>query len=304
VTADFGSLTLAAAGPDRVAVSRVRGQPPPPTVKVATNSLGGFRNSVTVLLCGLNVEAKADLVRRQLAPVLAGVADVTDTLVRLDHPDADTEETATALLRIAVRDSDPAPVGRSFSSAAIELALASIPGFHVTAPPGDASPYGVYRPAFLPRADVHPVVVHHDGTRQPVEFPALPTADPGDAPVDPTVSTLSAGPTRRLTLGTLVGARSGDKGGDANLGVWARTEEAYGWLAGWLTVAELQRLLPETAALPVTRYTLPNLRALNFVIVGLLGEGVAASTRYDPQAKALGEWLRSRLVDVPAALVR
>jgi hypothetical protein len=107
------------------------------------------------------------------------------------------------------------------------------------------------------------------------------------------------GPTLRVPLGTLVGARSGDKGGDANLGVWVRDEHGYAWLHSYLTVDELRKLLPETADLDIDRYELPNLRALNFVIHGLLGPGVAASTRFDPQAKALGEWLRSRLVDLP-----
>jgi hypothetical protein len=107
----------------------------------------------------------------------------------------------------------------------------------------------------------------------------------------------------RVALGTVVGARSGDKGGDANLGVWARSEAAYDWLRGFLTVERLRELLPETAPLPVERYELPNLRALNFVVRGLLGEGVAASTRFDPQAKALGEWLRSRVVEVPDELL-
>jgi hypothetical protein len=101
----------------------------------------------------------------------------------------------------------------------------------------------------------------------------------------------------------VVGARSGDKGGDANLGVWARTDAGAEWLRGFLTIEELKRLLPECASLDVDRYELPNLRAINFVIHGLLGEGVAASTRFDPQAKALGEWLRSRVVDIPEAVL-
>ncbi len=91
--------------------------------------------------------------------------------------------------------------------------------------------------------------------------------------------------------------------GNANLGVWARSDASWRWLAHTLTVAELQRLLPETAHLPVRRYVLANLRALNFVIEGLLGEGVASSTRFDPQAKALGEWLRSRIIDIPEELL-
>jgi hypothetical protein len=113
-------------------------------------------------------------------------------------------------------------------------------------------------------------------------------------------------PTLKVGANRLAGyrnsARSGDKGGDANLGVWARTDRAYGWLRAFLTVDRLRALLPEAAPLPVDRYDLPNLRALNFVIHGLLDPGVAASTRFDPQAKALGEWLRSRAVEIPDGL--
>ncbi|KOV81425.1 hypothetical protein [Nocardia sp. NRRL S-836] len=105
----------------------------------------------------------------------------------------------------------------------------------------------------------------------------------------------------RKPLGTIAGARSGDKGGDANLGVWVRTPEQYEWLERTLTVEKLKELLPEAAE--VTRYELKNLRALNFVLHGLLGEGVASSTRFDPQAKALGEWVRSREIDIPEALL-
>ena len=114
---------------------------------------------------------------------------------------------------------------------------------------------------------------------------------------------MALGPTRRVPLGTIAGARSGDKGGDANLGVWVRTDEAYAWLAHELTIERLRQLLPETKDLEIERHPLPNLRSLNFVIHGLLGQGVAASTRFDPQAKALGEWLRSRQVDIPEVLL-
>ena len=101
----------------------------------------------------------------------------------------------------------------------------------------------------------------------------------------------------------VVGTRSGDKGGNANLGVFARSDEAWAWLDAQLTVERLQELLPETAPLRVDRHRFPALRSLNFVVHGLLQEGVAASTRTDGQAKSLGEWLRARVVDVPAALL-
>jgi len=305
VTAHFDTITLEELGRDRVRISGVRGSPPPATIKVATNRLGGFRNSVTFLLTGLEIEAKANLLRRQLAPSLAGLRDVSEALVRLDQPDAATQESASALLRIQVKDQDPAKVGRAFTAPAIELALASVPGFHVTAPPGDANPFGVYAPAFLTREQIHPVVVHQGGRREPVPMPMPLPASDTQVPLDAAHADRDSpsGPTRRAALGTVVGARSGDKGGDANLGVWARTDPAYDWLAGWLTAERLRELLPETAPVKIARYLLPNLRALNFVLPGLLGEGVAASTRFDPQAKALGEWLRARWVEVPSALL-
>jgi hypothetical protein len=105
--------------------------------------------------------------------------------------------------------------------------------------------------------------------------------------------------TRAAPLGLVVGARSGDKGGNANVGVWVRTAEEFSWLDGYLSAERLAELIPAAAGLRIERYRLSNLHALNFVIVGLLGRGVAASTRLDPQAKALGEELRAAIADIP-----
>jgi hypothetical protein len=296
VVARFDTIALSDDGPDRVRISGVRGEPPPPTVKVGLNTLGGFRNEVTFVLTGLDIEAKASFVRSQLSSL-----DATWTLARTDHPDADVQEEAAALLHCVVRGSDPKALGRAFSGAAIELALSSYPGFHVTAPPGDASPYGVFSAAYVPAAEVPHVAVHADGTRVAIE-PAAETGPLAEVENPPLPDTPLGGPTRRLWLGALAGARSGDKGGSANVGVWARSDDAFAWLASFLSVEEFQRLLPETAALPVTRHVLPNLRALNFVVDGVLGQGVASNARHDPQAKAIGEWLRSRVVEIPQSI--
>jgi len=290
-------------GPDRVRISGVRGEPPPPTLKVSCNSVGGFRNAMTFVLTGLDIDAKAELVQQQLESGLAvKPAELQWTLARTDHADADTEETASALLHCVARDPDPANVGRPFSSAAIELALASYPGFHVTAPPGEGQVYGVFSPGYVDAAQVPHIAVHADGTR--VEIPcATETLELVPAEQPPLPEPLPAGPTRRMPLGTIAGARSGDKGGSANVGVWVRTDEQWRWLAHTLTVELLKELLPETAALPVTRHLLANLRAVNFVIDDILGQGVAYQARFDPQAKGLGEWLRSRHVDIPERLL-
>ncbi|MFI2642764.1 acyclic terpene utilization AtuA family protein [Streptomyces sp. NPDC018610] len=306
VTARLDSVRLSQEGPDRVRIEGVRGEAPPPTLKVGLNRLGGFRNEVTFVLTGLDVEHKAELVRRQMGDALGSAksppGEVRWDLVRTDRPDADTEEGASALLRLVVRDQDPKAVGRAFSGAAIELALAGYPGFHVLAPPGKGAPYGVFEAAYVPRDTVDHLAVLPDGRRVAVP-PAEDTCPLEDVPEPPLPEPLPAGPARRVPLGLVAGARSGDKGGDANIGVWARSEEAWRWLAHELTVDRFRELVPESRPLPVTRHALPNLRALNFVVEGILGEGVAAQHRFDPQAKALGEWLRSRHVDIPEALL-
>jgi hypothetical protein len=200
---------------------------------------------------------------------------------------------------------------QALTQKAIEMALASYPGFFGTGVPGEESAYGVYWPALVPADVVEAVVVMEDGSRRPVGTPPFTRApalaasahDPPRHRVASPLDAAPSGPTRRVPLGTVFGARSGDKGGNANVGVWARNAAGYGWLEATLTVERFRDLVPEAAGCNVLRHELPNLLALNFVAVGLLGEGVASSVRFDPQAKGLGEFLRSRLVDLPEALL-
>lgn len=303
VTARIDTAVLTQESSDRVRISHVKGEAPPPTSKVSLNSLGGFRNEFTMILTGLDIDAKAELAKRQFEAWLPSKPKELEwNLVRTDKPDADTEETASALLRCVVRDADPNIVGRQFSSVAVELALASYPGFSLTAPPGNGAPYGVFTAGYVPAEQVPHVAVLPDGTRtdvaqatetqalEPVDAPELPQRRPEE-------------PTIRVPLGTIAAARSGDKGGNANVGVWVRTDDEFAWLAHILTVEKLKSLIPEASALTVTRHVLPHLRAVNFVIEGILGEGVASQARFDPQAKGLGEWLRSRHIDIPETLV-
>jgi hypothetical protein len=309
VVTRFDTLRLRQVGADRVEVSSAQGLPAGGWLKVAVNRLGGFRNTMTLPLTGLDIDRKAELLRRQLAPAL-GAAEVSVALARTDSADAAVEEEAAALLHITVKDPDRRRVGKAFTVPVIELGLASIPGFHATSAPPSPSAYGVYSAAWVPAEEVPQLVGLPDGSTDTLPSRLSTAGLPGTtapAAVDPGPATppadAEAGPTLAVPLGRVAGARSGDKGGAATLGVYVRSDDAYAWLAGFLTPDRLRELLPEAASLPVTRELLPGLRALLFQLPGLLGEGVAAGTRFDPQAKAVGEWLRSRVVDVPVRLL-
>lgn len=307
--AHLDTVELTQDGPDRVRIAGVRGMPPPATTKVCLNLIGGFRNSVELLLTGLDIEAKAAWVRRQVTDALQ--SDPPDALVwtldRTDVFDPPTQAAATSLLRCVAKSTRPEPVGRTFSDAFVNVALASYPGFTLTAPPGRGAPFGVYRPAYVPQSEVPHVVVHPDGTREEIA-PPTGTADPEQGSSTRPAPAPDLGDTRAVPLGELVHARSGDKGGDANVGLWVpaehpRRDDAVAWLLGVVNPGWVQAMLPEAADLDVDVHPLPNLGGVNIVIHGLLGEGVSSSTRLDPQAKALGEWLRARVTAVPLTLL-
>ncbi|HZP42761.1 MAG TPA: acyclic terpene utilization AtuA family protein [Candidatus Binatia bacterium] len=305
VTARFDTIELVQEGPDRVLVRGVRGEPPPPTTKVCLNYFGGWKNGMTFVLTGLDVEEKARLAERTIWTLVGGREQFAETrvsLVRADHPNPATNEEAYAYLTITVKDRDPKKVGRAFSGKVVEMALSSYPGFFMTTAPTSEAQVGVYWPALVPSTAVEERVVIGEESIPiaPAPIPPAFAPPPGArAPAGP----VPGGPVRDVPLGALCGARSGDKGGNANVGLWVRTPEAYRWLAAYLTVDRFRALVPEARDLVVERFELPNLLAVNFVVHGLLGEGVAASLRSDPQAKSLGEYVRAKVVPIPAALL-
>ncbi|MXW94491.1 MAG: DUF1446 domain-containing protein [Acidimicrobiaceae bacterium] len=308
VTARFDTIRLTQAGSDRVRIDSVRGEPPPPTLKVATNQLGGYRSEINVALTGLDIDAKAALVHdafwRACPHDPGDYAKVTERVVRTDKTDPATNEEAVAVWRLTVFDHDEDRLGRTLSDATNELALATIPGMFSAGSAARPRAFGVYRPATVPAETVPQYVTFLDGERTVVDPVPVPVA-----PVPPVPSPAAAaavrdwGPVVRAPLGRVAGTRSGDKGGNANLGVFARSADAFEWLDGFLTTERVRELLPEAAPLRVDRHRLGNIWSLNFVVHGLLGDGVAASDRQDPQAKSLGEWLRARVVDVPETLL-
>jgi len=311
VVARLDTVRLEDEGADRVWITGVRGEPPPATAKVACVGVEGFRNSVTFVLPGLDVEAKADMLLRALWHDLGGpgrFARVETRLVRTDRPNPPIGEASFATLTVGVVDPDEEKVGRAFSNTAVALALASYPGFTLTGPPRGASPALVYWPAELPAA-MAPAVVSIGGTELLVEATEggenVPeTADRhGETAGHEAAGRFDGEPVVDAPLGRLVGTRSGDKGGDANLGVWARSDDAFAWLVDFLDVDRLRTLIAEAGSLDIERHVFPKLRAVDFILHGYLGEGVASSFAMDPQAKTLGEYLRAKVVPIPQRLL-
>ncbi len=305
VVADFSTIHLRSLGPDRVEVSAVRGFAPSGQLKVALNFEGGFRNQMSVVLTGLDLEAKAERVRAMLFELLGGEDRFDDVSVELlagSTIDAPNNEAATGRLRIVVKGDDIDLVGRKFSRALVALTLASVPGMFADTPPTNATVYGVYWPALIDESVVEHRVVLEGG--EVLIIPSAPTTAPRQ--IAPSETRDERQPEASVTLallGDLCGARSGDKGGNANVGVWTWDDELYAWMSEALTEDAVADLLALDVDVEVKRYDLPNLRALNFVVIGLLGEGVASTTRLDPQAKGLGEYLRSRMVELPVGLL-
>ncbi|MEZ5166852.1 MAG: acyclic terpene utilization AtuA family protein [Acidimicrobiales bacterium] len=304
VIARFDTIALRPDGTDRVGISGVRGEAPPETLKVSMTRWGGFRTDVAVALTGLDIEEKAELVERAFwhaSPIARDeLASVTSAVVRTDTEDPAVNERAVATWRLTAKDPDErkaAALGRALN----ELALASIPAS--SGSPEVASP--VRSVSTGPRWWTATSCRNRSWCSGPrcVIDSDRPPDGPVVIPDTPVVPAVPGGPTRRGPLGLVAGARSGDKGGNANLGVFVRSAEAYAWLDALLSVDRLRQLLPEAAALPIDRFPLPNLWSINFVIHGILQDGVASSTRQDGQAKGLGEWLRARVVDIPVVVL-
>lgn len=305
VAARFDTIEISQEGPDRTKITGVKGEPPPETTKVCINNAGNYRNSMTIVLTGLDIEKKAKIFEDALFDSLGGrgkFAVENVQLIRSDKEDPQTNDEAFAYLRVSVMDPDAKKVGK-FSSKIVELGLANIPGFTATAPPTKGGPAIIHWPTLVSTKYIQQKVMIED--KVVLVDSVLPDpAAMAPAAKEIVIPPLPSGKMIRMPLGRVFATRSGDKGGNANLGVWAKTPEAFAFLREFLTTEKLKELLRDMSGFEMERYEFPNLLAVNFYIKGVLGEGVAASLRSDPQAKTLGEYLRAKVIDMPEAIVR
>ena len=307
VIGHFDSLVLEDLGKDRVLVSGCTGEAPNDSHKVCINLAGGYRNGMELILTGLDIEKKAETFVTALFDLLGGKEqfdDVTIDLHRTDKIDPMTHEEAMAILRIDLKSKDPKLVGRLFTAKIIELALANYPGFFSKTPPGPGTPFIRYWPALIDSKHVYEKIhfseEEHIIRPTCIDYPGQTTKRNA---VNIEIEKASYDELENIPLGRIIGARSGDKGGCANLGIWTKTNEAYSFIYHYLTVKQLRKLLPDLNDYEIERYDFPNIKSLNFYIKGILEDGASSNTKVDALAKSLGEYLRAKYVNVPKQLL-
>ena len=307
VISHFDTLEITQESQDRVLVKNNRGSSPTKTHKVCINLVGGYRNGIELLLTGLDIEEKSKLIVDQIFKSLGGREQfdkVDIQLHRTDKENPTSNEEAQAFLRIDVMSSNPDLVGRLFNAKIIELALANFPGWTGRSGVVPNGAYIEYWPALVNSKYIKEHI-HIDGK----VIDVIPTSqmdleEKYYQKVPYENNKLDVNNFKEEYFGKIFGTRSGDKGGCANLGVWAKSQDAYSFLFEFLTVKKLKELMPDLDEFQIDRYELPNILSLNFYVHGILQDGVSSSTRMDGQAKSLGEYLRAKKINFPEQLLK
>ena len=306
VIAHFDTLKIEEVEKDKVYVSGCRGSSPPDKHKVCINLAGGFRNGMEIILTGLDIEDKAKVFTDALFNSVGGrkqFDDVSIQLHRTDKENPNSNEEAMASLLVSVKSKDQNLVGRLFSAKIIELALANIPGFFAQGGVKSSGPVIIYWPALVDSKYIKEKV-HIDGE----EIEVIPTSQLEleeiyyqKEPIK--IKKIKKEDEREIYFGEIYGTRSGDKGGCANLGVWAKNANSFAFLHDFLTVKKLKELLPDLNQYKIERFELANINSLNFYIHDILQDGVSSNDKKDGQAKSLGEYLRAKKVIVPQSII-
>ena len=306
VISHFDTLEINQIGPDRVRVSGCRGSNPPGKHKVCINLATGYRNGMDLVLTGLDIEAKAKTITDTLFHSVGGkdqFDEVSVNLYRTDKKNPNSNEEAMATLSISVKSRNPDLVGRLFSAKIIELSLANYPGFFSAGTGKKPGPVISYWPALIDSKHIKEYV-HVDGKTLEIEPTSQLQFEENYYQKQPvTIEPAPQGEMDEISFGRLFGARSGDKGGCANIGVWAKTDLAFSFLYNFLSVEKIKELMPDLNKFSIDRYELPNINSLNFYIHGILEDGVSSNNRMDGQAKSLGEYLRSKTISVPKIII-
>ncbi|RYX93417.1 MAG: DUF1446 domain-containing protein [Comamonadaceae bacterium] len=310
VTVDLSDVRCEQLAPDRVRVTGVRGEPPPETTKVAIFAPVGWQIVSWAFVTGRDIDRKLALLRAQLHGLMADGVDQLDiTAFGTPAAQPETQYEATVPVRIAASASERDQLTEEqFFLKLNSLYLWSVPGYYTDSGAERAlKPQRriEYWPALLHVSQLTHTVVLDDGRElaiapHPKAVPAAKQplhAEPETFAFDP------RRPTQRAALGRVAHARSGDKGGNSNVGIWASNPKAWPWLRQALTTDAMRSLMPEAAGLDIVRHEFPHIYAVHFIVRGLLGRGGSTNLRADQVGKAVGEFLLARQLEIPVELL-
>lgn len=314
VTANLSALSFEQISTDRVALRGVMGSPPPPTTKVGITAKGGYKAECHWFLTGLDIEEKAQMmesqIRRLLKPHLRNFTTLEFTLNGSVRDNPTNQNAATADLRVFVQAKEQAYLTPDrFIRPCIDPIMEGYPGAtcHLDLRTGMPAEYFEYFVTLLPQSDIHHRVHHSDGTQLDIAPPAssstqvYPEQQPSQTCTDTPADMSRFGNTVRGPLGWIVHGRSGDKGSNANVGLWVRHRDEWDWLRTLLSVDKFKELLADEVRKPskIDRFELPNAYAVHFLLHDHLDRGASSTSSYDVLGKQVAEFIRARWIDLP-----
>lgn len=313
VVADISTVELESVGIDRVKIKNVKGFPPPSTSKVIVNAIGGYQVQALFFINGLNVNEKVQMMKNQLNSAFrnSNFKKLVISVIGTPQENSRVQSLGTCVLRVFVQAERKEDVDFAhFKQLVYAIRMQSYPGYHMDLDFRMMEPkmFMELWPTTIDQAKIKQSVILWDGKVIEVGAPSLFSEIPRERPSYETAHPLllsTFGETQIVPLGTIVHARSGDKGNNLNVGFFVRHEDEYPWLQSLLTVDKLKELLgnENREGIRIERCEFPLLKAVHFRIIDFLDGGIASSSRIDGLGKGVGEFLRARWVPVPIKFI-
>lgn len=307
---------------DLVKITGVKGNPPPTTTKVGLTAKGGYQAEMHYLLCGLDLEQKAEWtekqIRRSMGDNVSKFSCLKFQLIGYSPEDPKNQDVATCMLRIFAQSKDKSVMAMDgmavpgFNRWCLENFLQSCPGASIENDLRQSAgkPFFEYWAALLPQKEINHAVNLLFGAQARIEIPpplqmkqydvrqwSYETKDP--------VALDKWGPTTRGPMGWRVLGRSGDKASDANVGFFVREDDEWDWLRSLLTIEKIIQMLgPEYNGKAVERFEISGIKAVHFLMRDHLDRSYNATSTLDGLGKNLCEFLRAKWVDIPNVFLR